>query len=71
MFGSERAVLFYCGDDDAAKAVVATLLEDSGFEPIDVGPVSSGRYLEPMVPLWDQIMNSGVAKEFAFTLARR
>lgn len=71
LFGSQRIVLFYCGDDDAAKAVVASLIEDSGFEPIDVGPLSSARYLEPMEQLYEQIIKSGVAKEFAFTLARR
>ncbi|MDZ7991675.1 MAG: NADPH-dependent F420 reductase [Nostoc sp. EfeVER01] len=71
LFGSERAVLFYCGDDKVAKIVVASLIEDVGFEPMDVGPLSSARFLEPMEQLYEQIVKSGVTKEFAFTLARR
>ncbi|MDZ7954953.1 NADPH-dependent F420 reductase [Nostoc sp. DedQUE09] len=71
LFGSERAVLFYCGDDKVAKIVVASLIEDVGFEPMDVGPLSSARFLEPMEQLYEQIIKSGITKEFAFTLARR
>ncbi|MDM9584036.1 NAD(P)-binding domain-containing protein [Nostoc sp. GT001] len=71
LFGSERAVLFYCGDDKVAKIVVASLIEDVGFEPMDVGPLSSARFLEPMEQLYEQIVKSGITKEFAFTLARR
>lgn len=31
------ASLVYCGDDADAKAVVASLIEDLGFEPVDAG----------------------------------
>jgi hypothetical protein len=34
---SRPASLVYCGDDAAAKAVVAGLIEDAGFEPVDAG----------------------------------
>jgi predicted dinucleotide-binding enzyme len=27
----------YCGDDEDAKATVASLIEDAGFEPVDLG----------------------------------
>lgn len=43
--------LVYCGDDDDAKETVAQLIRDVGFEPIDVGPLSSARYLEPFTML--------------------
>jgi 8-hydroxy-5-deazaflavin:NADPH oxidoreductase len=33
----QRAVLFICGDDAAAKDVVAKLIEDAGFAPVDLG----------------------------------
>ena len=39
---------FVAGDDDDAKRAVAGLLEDVGFRPIDVGPLSTARYLEGM-----------------------
>jgi len=33
----ERAVLFICGDYPTAKATIAQLIEDAGFEPVDLG----------------------------------
>jgi hypothetical protein len=35
--GDERVVQWLCGDDAAAKEVVARLIEDAGFAPVDVG----------------------------------
>jgi predicted dinucleotide-binding enzyme len=51
-FGAIRADGFYCGDDKAAKAEVRGLVESAGFEPSDVGPLKSARYLEAMAMLW-------------------
>jgi len=36
----------YCGDDATAKATVAQLIEDAGFEPIDVGGADQTPLLE-------------------------
>jgi predicted dinucleotide-binding enzyme len=38
---------FYCGNDVAAKAVVAALLRDLDLEPVDAGPLTSARFIEP------------------------
>ena len=38
---------FYCGDDAEAKAIVAGMLRDLDLEPIDAGPLTSARYIEP------------------------
>lgn len=38
---------FYCGDDPGAKATVAKLLADLDLEPVDAGPLTSARYIEP------------------------
>jgi predicted dinucleotide-binding enzyme len=38
---------FYCGDDAGAKATVAGLLADLDLDPIDAGPLSSARFIEP------------------------
>ncbi len=38
--------MFFCGDDDAAKAVVASLIADSGFEPVDIGPLDRAGEIE-------------------------
>lgn len=54
-FGSETATGFYCGDDAEAKQAVAGLIEDAGFEPIDVGALKNARYLEAMAQLNIQV----------------
>ncbi len=43
----EQISTFYCGDDAAAKAVVASLLRDLDLEPVDAGPLTSARFIEP------------------------
>jgi len=39
---------FVAGDDPDAKEQVSHLLEEVGYRPIDVGPLSNARYLEGM-----------------------
>lgn len=46
------ASLVYCGDDPAAKTVVARLIEDAGFEPVDAG----GSELTPLVEAFAQLV---------------
>lgn len=41
-----RAVLFLCGDDAAAKQIVAGIIRDAGFEPVDVGDLASAAPME-------------------------
>jgi len=38
---------FYCGNDAAAKATVASLLRDLDLDPVDAGPLTSARCIEP------------------------
>jgi predicted dinucleotide-binding enzyme len=45
--GGQQVTTFYCGDDGAAKAVVAGLLRELDLEPVDAGPLTSARYVEP------------------------
>ncbi len=51
LFGSRRASMLYCGDDAEAKSVAAKLIVDVGFDPVDCGPLSSARLLEPVAML--------------------
>ena len=44
--------MFYCGNDAAAKAVVAQLLERLGWEAEDMGSAVAARALEPLAQLW-------------------
>jgi predicted dinucleotide-binding enzyme len=42
-----RPSLMYCGDDQDAKEVAATLIRDVGFDPVNAGPLRIARYIEP------------------------
>jgi predicted dinucleotide-binding enzyme len=44
--------MFYCGNDSAAKGVVAHLLEQFGWESADMGGAAAARALEPLAQLW-------------------
>ena len=44
--------MFYCGNDAAAKGVVAYLLEQFGWEGADMGGAAAARALEPLAQLW-------------------
>ena len=46
--GAAKVQVFYAGDDEGAKRSVRALIESMGFEPLDAGPLSNARYLEPM-----------------------
>ena len=54
-FDGYKGTGFYCGDDAEAKKIVAQLIEDAGFEPVDAGMLKNARYLEPMAQLNIQI----------------
>jgi predicted dinucleotide-binding enzyme len=43
--------MVYCGDNERAKAAVAHLIRDVGFNPVDVGALGTARYVEPFVML--------------------
>ncbi len=44
--GSEKVVQWICGDDEDAKRVVAALVEDAGYVPVDVGGVKTCAVME-------------------------
>jgi predicted dinucleotide-binding enzyme len=71
-FGAETASGFICGDDKGAKARVAKLAEDVGFDVVDCGPLLSARVLEPLALLWGQLaFVQGLGPSIAFKLLRR
>jgi predicted dinucleotide-binding enzyme len=47
-----RPTMFYCGNDDSAKAEVARLLEQLGWEPADMGKATAARAIESLAMLW-------------------
>ena len=71
-FGQDRPVLFYCGDDAGAKGRVKQLADELGFEPVDAGPLTQARVLEPFALLWISLaFKAGLGREMAFKLLRR
>jgi predicted dinucleotide-binding enzyme len=44
--------MFYCGDDEGAKAVVRTIIEQFGWEAADMGTAKAARAIEPLCQLW-------------------
>jgi predicted dinucleotide-binding enzyme len=71
-FGANKALLFYCGDDAAAKQTVKSLAAELGFDPHDAGPLRQARLLEPFALLWISLAyGQGYGRDFAFQLLRR
>jgi len=54
-----RPSLLYCGNDNDAKSVVAQLIRDVGFEPVDAGPLRIARYLVPFTLAIAQLAYEG------------
>jgi hypothetical protein len=63
---------FYCGNDPEAKAKVAILIADSGFDPVDCGALSQARHLEAMTLLFLNLaFKQQMGGEIAFKLLKR
>jgi 8-hydroxy-5-deazaflavin:NADPH oxidoreductase len=63
--------LVYCGDDERAKNVAAKLIDDTGFDPVDAGPLRIARYTEPFALLVAQLAYQGEGgPELAYRLER-
>jgi len=71
-FGTQSASMLICGDDAAAKKAVLALAEVLGFDPVDAGPLTQARLLEPLAMLWISLAYAyGHGADIAFKLLRR
>lgn len=62
-----RPVMFMAGNDEGAKADVARVLTDLGFEPLDAGDLTKARYLEPFAMVWiNQAIFRAKGRNWAF-----
>lgn len=67
-----RPVMFMAGGDIEAKAIVATVLIDLGFEPLDAGDIRKARLLEPFGMVWiNQALLRGKGRTWAFAAVDR
>lgn len=71
-FGQDKPAMFYCGDNLEAKRVAGELASELGFGPIDAGPLTQARLLEPLALLWISLaMVHGQGRDIAFKLLHR
>jgi predicted dinucleotide-binding enzyme len=51
-FTSGPPTMFYCGNDAGAKKTVGAILEQFGWEGLDLGTATAARAIEPLAMLW-------------------
>jgi predicted dinucleotide-binding enzyme len=72
LYHGEPIPMLYCGDDQDAKATAAALAAALGFAPVDAGPLTNARLLEPAALLWIWLANKGgLSRNFAFHIVTR
>jgi 8-hydroxy-5-deazaflavin:NADPH oxidoreductase len=70
--GEQSLNMFYCGDDNAAKKKVAAIIESIGLLPVDAGPLSAARYIEPLAVFLIRLaFVQGMGDSIAWKLASR
>jgi 8-hydroxy-5-deazaflavin:NADPH oxidoreductase len=63
--------VFLCGDDGTAKATVEGLVSDIGAHPVDAGPLSAARFVEPAMMLLISLAYAGVPRDVGLRLLER
>lgn len=67
----EQPAVCYCSDDPRGKRVVARLIRQIGYDPVDCGPLLSARYLEPVAMLVGELAyNQGRRPEVGLRVLR-
>ncbi|MCX6139199.1 MAG: NAD(P)-binding domain-containing protein [Ignavibacteriales bacterium] len=51
-FPGGKPTMFFCGNDETAKAEVKAILDQFGLDPADMGKAESARAIEPLCMLW-------------------
>ena len=63
--------MFVCGDDPVAKRIVEELVRDLGAHPVDAGPLTAARYVEPAMMLLVSLAYAGVPRDLGLRLLER
>jgi 8-hydroxy-5-deazaflavin:NADPH oxidoreductase len=67
-----KLMMAVAGDDVAAKQIVMSLAAELGFDPVDSGPLTMCRYLEPLALIWINLAyTQGLGPDIGFALLRR
>jgi 8-hydroxy-5-deazaflavin:NADPH oxidoreductase len=66
-----RPTVFVCGDDRVAKHAVEDLVRDIGAHPVDAGPLTAARYVEPAMMLLVSLAYAGVPRDLGLRLLER
>jgi 8-hydroxy-5-deazaflavin:NADPH oxidoreductase len=51
-FAGGKPTMFICGNDDASKKIVTSILDQIGWETADMGKAEAARAIEPLCILW-------------------
>lgn len=71
-YGEQQATMFYCGDDDEAKATIRELTAQLEMEPVDAGPLRNAQYLESLAMLYIHLaIFGGWGADCAFKMVKR
>jgi predicted dinucleotide-binding enzyme len=71
-YGANKPTMLHAGDDPQAKAVAARLASDIGFAPVDLGPLTAARLLEPFALVWITLaLRGGQGPDFVLNIVRR
>jgi 8-hydroxy-5-deazaflavin:NADPH oxidoreductase len=66
-----RPSVFLCGDDADAKTDVDRLVRELGADPVDAGPLSAARFVEPAMMLLVSLAYAGVPRDLGLRLLER
>jgi 8-hydroxy-5-deazaflavin:NADPH oxidoreductase len=70
-FDDQIATIFYTGDDEEAKQVVADLLREIDVEVVDAGGLKNSRFVEPAMMLLIQLAYAQNMGQVGFKLLKR
>jgi predicted dinucleotide-binding enzyme len=63
--------VFICGDDSTAKLLVSQLVADLGAQPVNAGPLSSARLVEPAMMLLVRLAYADLPRDLGLRLLER
>ncbi len=61
----QRVAIPIAGDDEAAKTTVAALIDEIGFDAVDMGQLSAGRAFQPDTPPYGVPMSADDLRQYA------